>query len=517
MTILDEKRRLLLQAAFGEGAQAVAAYRRWRSMVALEEIDFSAFRVLGQLVKTSSRLDISDPQIGRINGALKHTWLGNLMRTRALAAALTVLDQAGIETMVIKGAALFARFPDLAKVHATADFDILVSEVDAIKSMFLLAASGFRLPVEWRFDLFQPEDLHKVHAIALTSEKFGGNIDLHWWPLPRWTHQGFVDELFKRSEIGFVGQRKVRMPALADHLYLALGRPEAWESDEVFARAVEITHIVRESRGSLDWTRVVNLCRRFHRSSMASAVLSLIREEIGVPVPDMVLAQLRRPSLISQAEFAIGHAPPRQRTNIDRLMQEAITQARSHPWVSRSSFLTAARLVTARKSRHALVEAVRERLPQRSAERSWRSWRRAAWRLTGDKARYLIGFSLPEQEGRWTDGYAAVASIPVPLGSGAVRLSLTFVPMLASVDDIRTFEIYAGAGAPKRVTSIGTSTFPATVEFDAKLIETPCFRGAIVALNVLDPRRPIDLGQSEDVRQLGLFVRSVRLSDPKSD
>jgi hypothetical protein len=517
MTILDETRRLLLQAAFGEGEQAVAAYRGWRSRVALDDIDFGAFRVLGQLVRTASRLDVGDPEIGRIRGALKHTWLNNMMRSRALAAALTTIEQAGIDAMVIKGAALFARFPDLAKVHSAADFDILVREPAAMKTMVLLAASGFRAPAHLRFDLFQPEDFAKIHAIALTNETLGGSVDLHWWPLPHWTHQGFVDELFARSETSSVGGQKVRIPALADHLYLALGRPEAWEGDEVFARAVEVTHIVRESRGSLDWARIVYLCRRFHRARMAEAVLSLIKQEIGVPVPDTVLARLRRPSLISRIEFAIGHAPPRQRSAGHRLMQEVITQARSDPRVSPSTFLTAAAFVSVRRSRRALVEAVQERLPQRSAESIWRNWRKAAWRLTGSKPRYLIGFSYPEQEGRWTDGYSAVAAIPAPLASDAVGMSLTFVPMLASADDTSTFEVCAGAGLTKRVTSVGTGIFPATIEFDAELIETPNFRGAIVALNVLNPRRPYDLGLSEDIRLLGVFVRSLGLCDSKSD
>ena len=392
--ILDETRRLLLRAAFGEGEQAVAAYRAWRRRTALDDIDFGAFRVLGQLVRTASRLEVDDPEIDRIRGALKHTWLKNMIRTRALAAALSAIEHASIETMVIKGAALFARYPDLAKVHATADFDILVRERDAMKTITLLTAAGFRLPAPFRFELFQPEDFRKIHAIGLINGMEGGSVDLHWWPLPRWTHLGFVDELFARGESGVVGGQQIKIPALADHLYLALGRPDAWEQDEVFARAVEATHIVRESDGALDWARLVHLCRRFHRSRMADAVLSLIRQEIGVPVPDQVLAQLRRPSLISRAEFAMGQSQPHKRSARNLLVEEVIAQARSDPKASPSTILTTAALLSRRQSRRALVEAVQERLPQRSAEGIWQSWRKAAWRLQGSGPRYLLGFSL---------------------------------------------------------------------------------------------------------------------------
>src|SRR5258708_4806607 len=63
--ILDENRRLLLHALFGEGEDAVNAYKSWRNITPLDDITFSAFRVLGQLVKTVNQHRIEDPEIGR--------------------------------------------------------------------------------------------------------------------------------------------------------------------------------------------------------------------------------------------------------------------------------------------------------------------------------------------------------------------------------------------------------------------------------------------------------------------
>src|SRR5260221_39744 len=83
-----------------------------------------------------------------------------------------------------------------------------------------------------------------LDAISFEHKADGGSVDLHWWPLPRWTHHQFVEELFERSEVGSLAGHFVRIPALADHLYLTLARPEAWEADEVFARAAEAIHIL---------------------------------------------------------------------------------------------------------------------------------------------------------------------------------------------------------------------------------------------------------------------------------
>jgi len=78
------------------------------------------------------------------------------------------------------------------------------------------------------------------------------------------------------------------------------------------------------------------------------------------------------------------------------------------------------------------------------------------------------------------------------------------------------FRSLRGTGSCKQVTSVATDTFPSTIEFDAELVETRQFRGVIVVLNVLDPRRPIDLALSEDTRLLGLFVRSIHICDLES-
>src|SRR5262245_58667200 len=143
-SIVDRNRLLLLRAALGKGQQAADAYREWRTRVPLDDIDFSGLRVLPHLVETATRHGIDDAELPRIRGAAKHTWIQNMLRTRALSRALAALQHEGVEFLLFKGAALFARYPKLAALRGAGDYDILVERADGPRAINVLLKVGFQ-------------------------------------------------------------------------------------------------------------------------------------------------------------------------------------------------------------------------------------------------------------------------------------------------------------------------------------------------------------------------------------
>ena len=211
--VVTEHHRLLLQAALGDGAQAESAFKTWRARVPLDDIEPSAYRVLGHIVDTAIRNRVDDPEMPRIRGVLKHTWITNMRRMRALDKALYSLQCAGIQVMVLKGAALFARYPALCTQLAVGDFDIPVRPADGPRTIDTLMKAGFR-PRELLPERFVAADFEKQHALSFEHNTVGGEIDVHWWPLPRWTSQAYVDELFARSELADLEGRKIENPGI---------------------------------------------------------------------------------------------------------------------------------------------------------------------------------------------------------------------------------------------------------------------------------------------------------------
>jgi putative nucleotidyltransferase-like protein len=488
--LLDPYRRLLLQAALGEGAQAAEAYRAWRASIPLDDIDFTALRVLPHLVETATRHGVDDPELPRIRGAAKHTWLRNMLRTRSLGAGLAALQNSGIDALLVKGAALFARYPQLAAFRGTGDYDVLVRQSDAPAAVAALARIGFRpdlVPV----DRFTGPDFDMIHAAPLLNADTGDCIDLHWWPTPEWSDRAYVAELFAHAEPADFAGRRVRVPGLADHLFLTVTRQPP-HADEIFLRAVEAAHLLRACDGKLDWQRFLALVRRFEWAGKAAGMLALIRTEISAPVPDEVFDQLGDAPIPRVSWEATLHATPlHRRTRWHGLAIKIIDGV----WY----FL---RIVRA---------AGRPFAPSRGDELD-RIWRERAARgiSVEDGPLYLEGFSFQEEHGRWTDGSLAVIAFPCDRPAGArvqvrLRINRFFSPGWWSF----SFDACGGEGLARRYV-LRRGAMPAEVTVDAMVVGSDRPR-IVIVLRLLDASRYVKFEVFEDVRCLGVMIERAEI------
>jgi hypothetical protein len=508
--VLNETYRLLLHAAFDDGESAAAAYRRWRECVPLDDLTFASLRILGQVVQTAYRNGVADSELARIRGAVKHTWMRNMLRNRALAQALRAIERSGAQVMVVKGAALMARYPKLTGIHAPADFDAIVRADDIRQTVAAMLEAKFRT-VQARLDLFGPSDFDKIHALTLHHGEKGESIDFHWWPLPSWTHEAFLEELFARSESASYSGIAVRVPSLEDHIYLTLARPEVWDQDEMLARMTEALHLLRNSSGRIDWARVIALCRQFHKNAIALSILDLLKTDFGAPVPSYALCKLRETcSHLSSWEYRISRRRDVDRTPREKFIMQAIALIRSNPGVTHSLTLTTLRLLRSREFRHQLTCAAQVTMPTRSAEHVWRRHVKNLQQFSPHELSFGAGFSLPEAEGRWTDGYSAVLALPVADRNRA-RIRISLWAPLTSAKPTATVETCTGVGLTATKTFTFADRIPTDLVVEADIIRESAFSGAIIAFRLLDPVRPWDFGVSNDTRRLGVFIRSVAL------
>ena len=516
--VVTEHHRLLLQAALGDGAQAESAFKTWRARVPLDDIEPSAYRVLGHIVDTAIRNRVDDPEMPRIRGVLKHTWITNMRRMRALDKALYSLQCAGIQVMVLKGAALFARYPALCTQLAVGDFDIPVRPADGPRTIDTLMKAGFR-PRELLPERFVAADFEKQHALSFEHNTVGGEIDVHWWPLPRWTSQAYVDELFARSELADLEGRRIKIPGLSDHLLLTLARSQLWDHDEIFTRTIETVQILRGCKGRIDWQRVAALATRFHCTTIATAILRLARSELQVSVPDAVMDELARGrSLLDKLDLAIGRRPFAERTPVAHFCQRTIGLVRSDPKLSPSLLGTARDLIAHRTFRDAVRSIAFEELPRfpgRSARRLWRAFISRNEKLATSGVDYVVGFSRPEKTGRWTDGFGAVMTVPIKAEVGShARIGLTVRPLLTAHRRSFVTEICAGQSLLFRKVFTAADPVPARLTIKAEIVKIAAFRGAVLAFDLPDAVRLTSLGLSEDSRLLGLHVEGIEVVAP---
>ena len=141
-----------------------------------------------------------------------------------------------------------------------------------------------------------------------------------------------------------------------------------------------------------------------------------------------------------------------------------------------------------------------------------RVWQQAAdttHPLRGKGVWFGQGFSIPEDEGRWTDHQFAVIDVPVDgQAQTFAEVELGVIPFLPPGTDSFRFAAYTGTGEVLQMIVGRNDPMPFKLTLKAKIVGTG-ERKIVVALRMLDTGRPMDIGHSIDHRLLGLFVKWV--------
>lgn len=515
---LGSLHRIVLQAALGDGEDAASAYREWRRRVVLDDLDWPTYRLLPLLVRAAERHGIVDDETKRIIGAVKHIWLTNTLRLNGLVRAVQALQDASIPSLLLKGAALFARDENKIAQRATGDYDILVRPVDARGAVAALLASGFSSLI-FRADRFSETDFDNVHATALLfGEKAdAGQVDLHWRPAAEVPLPGLTEFLFAGAQAMRLVGNAVLVPNLPDHLFLGLVHATSSSIDDRVDWFVEAAQIAEGSKDQLDWSRVAHLCRRYRMNAVAAEVFSLLNDCLPGLIPNGEIRRMRRSTgVLERRELRIARRPAADRTPVQRV-------ARRIFWLARSvqeggSFVGAAlRLPFVGTSRRAIVEAVLNELPERFTAIQLR----ALWRLhQKDETERLhamagpdfpTGWSVPEETGRWSDGRLSILRL-VSSAPPAKRLNVilrvrAFIPHPTSRIDLALF-----AGIRLQEVSLGAeSAWPAAVVAPTR---TGPDGLVVVAMKIKNPISPAEVELSSDTRQLGIFIERVETEAP---
>ena len=130
------------------------------------------------------------------------------------------------------------------------------------------------------------------------------------------------------------------LPSLADHLFLAVCRPEPWETQEVFHRAVEATHLLRLRSRRLDWGPFEALVSRYGFGWIAASMLALIREDLQVSMPDGIVERIwRRAGPFKRLQVLLGRTPAYKRGQLKEFVRELADIAKTQEALSVPAFI----------------------------------------------------------------------------------------------------------------------------------------------------------------------------------
>ena len=175
---LPREQLLALRAALLPGPLAHEAFAEWRELVDFDATDAPMYRLLPLIYRNLEAQLESDPVLGRMRGIYRRTWVLNAIQIEGGGRAIVALGERDIPTMLLKGAAMIARWTGDSGVRMMADFDLLVPRERALDAVSCLLERGWRPAVD-RSGPVTDADLDEEHALLLKSDG-GGELDLHW-------------------------------------------------------------------------------------------------------------------------------------------------------------------------------------------------------------------------------------------------------------------------------------------------------------------------------------------------
>ena len=180
--LLSPPARLLLRAISHTGPEAVAAFSEWRAIGPLDAAHGESHRILPLLVELIAREGLVDADLARMRGVAKQVWTNNVLRVRLLFDSLDLLEGRGIGAVLMKGAALFARAPELERRRVSGDYDILLLPEDIPAAVSVLREHGF-LPPGHAWEDFGRPLIDSVDAGVEVKRGRQRGLDLHRRPL----------------------------------------------------------------------------------------------------------------------------------------------------------------------------------------------------------------------------------------------------------------------------------------------------------------------------------------------
>ena len=279
---------LLLKATLLPTEDAVTAWRGWCANDALERLDAGSYRLLPLTYRNLQRLGCDDPAMMRLKGVSRRTWCENHVLFQRMAPLLARFHDAGIPTLLLKGAALtLLHYRDFA-LRPMDDLDILVPEDCALDAVSLLEADG------WSRTTLQAVKLEEFFLRYRQSAEFTrppkDRFDLHWHVLLQACHRNADQPFWDASiPVEFEGHH-TRCLCATDQLLHCCVHGVAWNAIPPLRWVADAFWVLESS--PVDWQRLVEIAAACHVVLPLRDGLRYLGNSMQAPVPEAVVKKL---------------------------------------------------------------------------------------------------------------------------------------------------------------------------------------------------------------------------------
>jgi hypothetical protein len=226
----------------------------------------------------------------RLAAAHREAWVSNTRLWLAAAPPLASFDAAGIDWMLMKGAALAWSVYESAAHRPIGDVDVLVRPHQAAAAHALLYAEG------WRAENTTTDGRSTaVNGLHGTNYAKGahGSLDLHAHALREGCGMDADDRFWERSVGATFEGRPVRLLGPADQLLHVCIHGLRWTPVRSCHWVADAATIIRHAGEALDWAAFIDESPRRQLAYHLYGALDLVSRITGVAVPPRVVDGLR--------------------------------------------------------------------------------------------------------------------------------------------------------------------------------------------------------------------------------
>jgi len=302
-----EEQEPLMRAALAKGAAGQEALHSWLAQADPARLDAKSRQLLPLIYDRARRDGVEHPVLPVLKGVKLHAWYANQILFSDAASAIRALREAGIEVMLVKGAALVAEYYHDAGLRPMQDLDLLVPTKEAHRAFEVLRSLGYA-PLWGSADRVTVQDHSEMHMVRLP----GRIIDLHWHLL----HSSLApeaDRAFWEASSSAVFQGEcVRLLNPADHLLHVLTHAaRSWWAGVPLTHWVADAIMIIGDGGRVNWPRFVEQARTHNVALALPQMLHWLARTLGSPIPDDTLSLIDSLPISAAQWVEFGRSQPR--------------------------------------------------------------------------------------------------------------------------------------------------------------------------------------------------------------
>jgi Uncharacterised nucleotidyltransferase len=283
------EQELLLKASLLKGENALEAWEQWKAAVNIDQLDASSYRLLPLLYRNLSIHRVNDPLMATFKGVYRLTWCKNQLLFHKISDVVQAFHDAGIRTMLLKGAALALNYYSDYGLRPMNDFDLLVPTSDAANAIKILKQLG------WESAFDQPDKyLNLLHGTPFKHQASNQNIDLHWHIFAECRQDNDDDDFWRGSlpsNINGVTTQVLNPTHQLLHILV-----HGWRGDilGLIRWLADATIILNSCPDAIDWEELLSQAHKRKLVLRLKETLPLWRDLVGVTVPLEVFQNLQK-------------------------------------------------------------------------------------------------------------------------------------------------------------------------------------------------------------------------------